>query len=103
MDADLGSVSYETQQSNFLEGQAPRYIERSYFEATAEAMDDAVREVLREVSGQALEILTANRDILDRAAARLLEVETLDETALQELTKGLRAQAKLTPKVVMND
>ncbi|MFP7671863.1 ATP-dependent zinc metalloprotease FtsH [Marivita sp. S0852] len=99
MDADLGNVSYETQQSSFLEGQAPRYIERSYSEATAEAMDDAVRAVLQEVSDQALEILTANRDILDKAASHLLEVETLDEPALRDLARGLRTDTASTPKV----
>ncbi|MGJ8606033.1 MAG: ATP-dependent zinc metalloprotease FtsH [Marivita sp.] len=103
MDAELGSVSYETQQSSFLQGQAPRYIERSYSEATAEAMDNAVRKVLEDVSGQALDILAANRDILDRAAQRLLEVETLDEAALQDLAKGLRVAANPTPKVAMNE
>ena len=42
------------------------------------------------MSRQALEILTDNRDVLDRAASQLLEVETLDETQLREVTKGLR-------------
>ena len=103
MDADLGSVSYETQQSRFLEGQAPRYIERSYSEATAEAMDDAVREVLRDVYERALEILTANRDILDKAAGRLLEVETLDESELRELAQGLRGRAESRPKFAIHE
>ena len=91
MDADLGNVSYETEKNSFLGDRTPSYFERSYSEATAEAMDKAVREVLQDVSAQALQILTDNRDILERAANRLLEVETLDETALRELTTGLRS------------
>ncbi|HSH48692.1 MAG TPA: ATP-dependent zinc metalloprotease FtsH, partial [Halomonas sp.] len=91
MDAELGHVSYETEKSSFLGDRTPSYFERSYSEATAEAMDNAVREVLQEVTAQALQILTDNRDILERAAGRLLEVETLDEAALQELTQGLRS------------
>ena len=102
MDPDLGSVSYESQKSSFLEGQAPRYIERSYSEATAEAMDEAVREVLREVSERALEILRANRDILDRAADRLLKVETLDQAELRDLARGLRAETSNETKVTLN-
>lgn len=90
MDAELGSVSYEADKSTFLDGGAPRYFERSYSEATAEAMDAAVREVLREVSERATEILTENRDILDKAASRLLEAETLDEAALREFSDELR-------------
>jgi cell division protease FtsH len=42
------------------------------------------------VTQEATRILRDNRDILDRAAARLLEVETLDEAALREVTQGLR-------------
>lgn len=91
MDASLGGVSYETDKQSFLGGHsAPAYFERRYSEATAEAMDTAVRELLQEVSAQALDILTNNRDVLEKAASRLLEVETLDETALYELTQSLR-------------
>ncbi len=90
MDADLGSVSYEAERSGFLGDRTPGYFERTYSEATAEAVDAAVRELLSEVSEQAYEILARNRDILERAASRLLEVETLDQAALLELAQGLR-------------
>ena len=103
MDADLGGVSYETERSSFLGDRPPVYLDRNYSEATAEAMDAAVRNLLREVSDQALEILTGNRDILDRAASRLLEVETLDEAALRDLTRNLRRVGPGKAKVAMND
>ncbi len=103
MDADLGSVSYEADKSSFLGDRAPGYLERRYSEATAEAMDVAVREVLREVSQRALEILTDNRDILENAARRLLKVETLDEAALHELAHGLRGAEPVEAKVAMNE
>ncbi len=97
MDATLGGVSYEAQRSNFLGGDnAPVYFERNYSEATAEAMDAAVRELLQEVSAQALEILSSNRDILEKSASRLLEMETLDESQLYELTQGLRPAAVMS-------
>ena len=90
MDAELGSVSYETERNHFLGGRTAGYLERNYSEATAQAMDAAVRIVLHEVFAQALEILSANRAILDVAATRLLEVETLDEAALRELARNLQ-------------
>ena len=90
MDTELGSVSYETERNNFLGGRTAAYLERNYSEATAQAMDAAVRTVLHEVFAQALEILCANRAILDVAATRLLEVETLDEAALRELARDLQ-------------
>ncbi|ABV92173.1 peptidase M41 [Dinoroseobacter shibae DFL 12 = DSM 16493] len=92
-----------TQQSSFLEGQAPRYIARSYSEATAEAMDAAVRGVLREVSDEALEILTQNRDILETSARRLLEVETLDEAELRDLARGLSVDISTENKGAVNE
>jgi cell division protease FtsH len=102
MDAELGGVSYNTERSSFLGDRPPGYLERNYSEATANAMDTAVRTVLREVLQQALEILTDNRDILERAASRLLEVETLDEAALRDLTQDLRKGAAGKAKVAMN-
>ncbi len=90
MDSDLGNVSYESERTSFLNDRAPRYIERSYSEATAEAMDAAVREVLTGGFSQALDILTRNRDLLDRAAAELLEIETLEETDLRALAQDQR-------------
>ncbi|MFP7571376.1 ATP-dependent zinc metalloprotease FtsH [Marivita sp. S2033] len=92
MDADLGNVSYEAERSNFLNGQTPRYVERSYSEATAEAMDRAVRDVLQEVFDQAMQILTAHRDILDETAEKLLDLETLDEAALREVAGDMRGE-----------
>ncbi len=102
MDAELGNVSYDSERDSGLLGdRTPGYFERSYSEATAEAMDGAVRELLRELSAQALDMLKDNRDTLERAAIRLLEVETLDEAALRELTHDIRkrtpAAAKTTP------
>src|SRR5690554_1329942 len=71
MDENLGGVSYEAQRSSFLGGDgAPAYFERSYSEATAEAMDAAVRNLLQEVAAQALDILSNNRDVLETAALR---------------------------------
>lgn len=90
MDAGLGSVSYDNDRPGFLGARRPGYLERTYSEATAESIDQAVRAVVEAVTQEATRILRDNRDILDRAAARLLEVETLDEAALREVTQGLR-------------
>ena len=103
MDSDLGNVSYESEKTSFLDDRAPRYIERSYSEATAEAMDAAVREVLQGVFAQALEILKDNRDVLDKAAERLLEVETLEEAELRALAHDLRHDMSGKAKAVMNE
>ena len=103
MDAGLGGVSYETERNSFLSGRGPTYFERRYSEATAEAMDAAVRDLLQEVSAQALQILTDNRDVLEKTASRLLEVETLDEAALYELTQGLRPAVLGTAELAITE
>lgn len=90
MDAELGSVSYDNDKPGFLGGSGGGYLDRRYSEATAERIDQAVRAIVQTVAQEAMDILADNRDILDRAAARLLEVETLDETELLEVTQGLR-------------
>ena len=59
--------------------------------------------ILHQVSGQALEILTNNRNILYRAANRLPEAATLSEPGLRTLTQGLRGLANATLKVAMNE
>lgn len=79
------------QVTGFLGDRTPRYIERSYSEATAEAMDTAVRDILHETFGAALAILTGNRAILDGAAERLMEAEMLDEAALREVAAEVYA------------
>ena len=45
--------------------------------------------ILDHAFARAREILTRNRAVLDRAAAELLERETVDEVELAELAKGL--------------
>ena len=54
--------------------------------------DRAVRDVLQEVFDQAMQILTAHRDILDETAEKLLDLETLDEAALREVAGDMRGE-----------
>jgi len=56
---------------------------RNYSEHTAQAIDDAVKEIVAAVFKRALELLTKNREILERAASLLLERETLTEVDLK--------------------
>ena len=58
----------------------------------ASVIDAEVRRLLDDAMREAWEILTRNRDVLDRLAERLLEEETLDESQLAELFKDVRKQ-----------
>ena len=62
---------------------------RSYSEHTSQAIDDAVKAIVAAVFARALALLTRNREVLERAAALLLERETLTEAKLRELAAQL--------------
>ena len=62
---------------------------RSYSEHTSQAIDDAVKAIVAAAFARALALLTRNREVLERAAALLLERETLTEAKLRELAAQL--------------
>jgi cell division protease FtsH len=91
MDESLGYVVYEPERTPFLgdvPGAVPR--ERHFSEATAQAIDAAVKAIVHTVFDRATAILAANRDVLERCVAALLEKETLNEDELRALTRNLR-------------
>jgi cell division protease FtsH len=91
MDADLGHAAYDTERTSFLggaDGMMPT--SRNYSEATAERIDAGVREILDAAFDRALATLRANRKVLDKCAAELLEHETLDADQLGKLTEALK-------------
>jgi cell division protease FtsH len=78
----LGALTFgRTQHSRFLEGMGME--ERNYSEETARAIDAEVRAILEKQHRRAREILDTRRDVLDRMATRLLEVETLDRAEIE--------------------
>jgi cell division protease FtsH len=98
MDEKLGSVAYDTERSPFVQpapGQA--YLERRFSEDTAREIDLAVRAIIDEAFAASLDVLAANRDVLERCARELLKVETFDEATLKGLTRDLRRAGAPAP------
>jgi ATP-dependent Zn protease len=60
-------------------------IGRNYSEETARAIDAEVRAILDGQHRRATEILTRERDVLERMTRRLIEVETLDRAEIDAL------------------
>ncbi len=86
MDPELGAVSLEESRPAFLGGApAAPWHEREYSEATAREVDCAVRRIVEAAFRRAVELLTENRDVLERGAKELLEKETLTEAELRKL------------------
>jgi cell division protease FtsH len=87
MTAELGQVVYEKSQRNFLGGpeQQMPTAERSYSEATAREIDSAVKSIVDGAFRRTVNLLRAQREVLERGARLLLEHETLDEAELLAL------------------
>ena len=95
MSEALGNVAYDRDRSPFLQPNMPVLQERSYSEGTAKAVDSAVRGLVDGAFRTAFGILQQNRALLDSAATRLLETETLDEAAIGRLKSEIVSPAAL--------
>ncbi|MCK1604939.1 ATP-dependent zinc metalloprotease FtsH [Bradyrhizobium sp. 166] len=98
MSEKLGSVAYEGEPGNFLASAERPYPvrERDYAEETAASVDREVKDIVDRVLERAEAILTTRRPILDGAAKKLLEKETLEQNDIDALIRempkeGLRA------------
>jgi len=63
---------------------------RDYSDELAEKIDAEVRALIEQAHDEAYEVLSANREILDRLALELLEKETLDHTQIEEIFKDIQ-------------
>ncbi|MEQ1440309.1 ATP-dependent zinc metalloprotease FtsH [Fontimonas sp. SYSU GA230001] len=79
----LGQASYETETQHFLDPNLGTV--RRYGEATAQKIDEAIRDLVEQAFQKALSVLSGERPQLDAAAERLLVQETLLERELREL------------------
>jgi cell division protease FtsH len=95
MSEKLGSIAYDREPGNFLAGTDRAYPvhEREYAEETAAAVDHEVRAIVDRVFQRAQGILKARRAILDRAAHKLLEKETLEQADIEALVRETPKEA----------
>ncbi len=90
MDKQLGQVAYETESGSFLGGAVGAgWQPRRYGEATADAIDTAVRDLIEDAFTNAVEILDANRTLLDGSAKELLAKESFSSDDLKKIAAGL--------------
>ncbi|WP_316175531.1 ATP-dependent zinc metalloprotease FtsH [Bradyrhizobium sp. SZCCHNRI1073] len=85
MSEQLGSVAYERDNQSFLAPGVSRSAE--YGEAAGDAIDAEVRAIVTNALERTRKLLQYKRDVLERAARRLLVKETLDESELAALLK----------------
>ena len=91
MDERLGYVAYDDDRPGFLGQSANGSLwDRRYSEATAQQIDEAVREIISRTFERTSSLLADNRAVLEKCAETLLAKETLDESELAALTADLK-------------
>ena len=93
MDRKLGHLVYEEERQSFLGVPQAERRPRGYSETTARAIDCAVREIVDGAFARAVELLTAQRQLLEAAARQLMEKETLGEEELASLREAMPVAA----------
>ena len=81
----LGPLAYEKSQENNFLGQGMGNPRRMVSDETAKAIDEEVKSIVENAHQQALEILNKNRDLLEKIAEEILEVEVIEGEKLQSL------------------
>ena len=106
MSDELGAINYDgNKRARFLDIPMPQ--ERGmYAEVTAEKIDAEIRRIVTDAHQKARDILTANRDNLERVTRRLLEVEVMEGDELRSLLgipPGARPPASETIPLPVSD
>jgi cell division protease FtsH len=81
----LGAINYDgNKRARFLD--LPMPVERGlYAEDTAMKIDAEIKRILTDAHNKARELLTANREKLERVTRRLLEIEVMEGDELRKL------------------
>lgn len=94
----LGHVSLEKMQSQFLQTDGPKYHE--YSEETAREIDEAVKAIMDNAYERTYSILENNRKLLETSSQLLLEKETLEGADLKSIQEAILNNPKISPRVV---
>ncbi|NQX12642.1 ATP-dependent metallopeptidase FtsH/Yme1/Tma family protein [Microbacteriaceae bacterium VKM Ac-2855] len=89
MSSNVGAVKLGQSSGEMFLGRDMGH-QRDYSEQIAEQVDAETRQLIEQAHDEAWQVINANRDILDRLAAELLEKETLDHDQLAEIFKEVR-------------
>lgn len=88
MSEKLGPLAYEKGEGPVFLGMQYGHKSKDYSEAKAEEIDAEVSRIITEGYDRALQILTENKDALERLTQALMEYETIDGTEVEMLVNG---------------
>ena len=93
MSSKLGMVVYEGGSHSFLQSPDGQYSgPRRYSEETAREIDCEVRKLLDDSFEKACNLLTSNKDLLDKGAKLLIDKETLTQQELKMLMQDRKEE-----------
>ncbi|NEO99775.1 MAG: ATP-dependent zinc metalloprotease FtsH [Symploca sp. SIO2E9] len=95
----LGPLAYDKGQSNQFLGNSAMNPRRMVSDETAKAIDDEVKEIVETAHRQAVELLNKNRDLLEKIAQQILEVEVIEGEQLQNLLNQVQSLDKATAAI----
>ncbi|WP_437598093.1 ATP-dependent zinc metalloprotease FtsH [Sorangium sp. So ce590] len=84
----IGPISYGSDEESVFLGRDFTSRRRDYSETIANQIDDEVRRFILDAHAEARQLLTDNREILERLATALLERETLDAEEVDAIVSG---------------
>ncbi|MGE3260268.1 MAG: ATP-dependent zinc metalloprotease FtsH [Bacteriovoracia bacterium] len=93
----LGPVTFGKKEEQVFLGREMGHV-REFSEATAQMIDNEVREIVERNYRRARELLSSNIDILHTMAAALLDHETLDKDEIDLLMKRVKLPSKAAKK-----
>jgi cell division protease FtsH len=100
--SDLGPITFgKKEEQIFLGREISQH--RDFSEGTAEKIDSEVRRFVDEGYKSAVDILSNNRDKLERIAQALLEREVLDASEMQLIIEGKELPARVNPNAQPKD
>ena len=91
--SNLGPVAFESKQEEVFLGRDFNR-QQGYSEAMAQRIDREIKRLVHEAYDSARELLTAHREVLDDMAEKLLAVETLSRTEVEEIMEAHGIQAR---------
>ena len=91
MSEKLGNMAYGKSQEHVFMGRDFGH-QRDYSDEIAFEIDKEVKQIVEERYNIAKELLSQNRDMLDRLSHELLDKETLDDSEFEEIMKAVEQE-----------
>jgi len=96
MSDKLGPLQYgQKEEPIFIGKEIARH--KDYSEMTSQSIDEEIKEIVQGAFQRAYDILTKNKNTLDKLAERLLEKEVLDRKEIEEIV-GVTKKSRPKPK-----